>query len=64
MSRCGPCIRSKIGPESSAANPARKRRNSHHSAVFGEAGNGAVVGISELSSVDKKDAPDQICERK
>ena len=28
-----------------------KRRNSHQSAVFGEAGNGTVVGISELVPV-------------
>ena len=34
---------------------AGKRRNSHHSAVFGRAGNGAVMGISELSILDEKD---------
>ena len=37
-----------FGPESSEANRVRKRRNSHQSAVFGKAGNGTVVGISEL----------------
>ncbi len=34
--------------ESSEASRGGKRRNSHQSAVFGEAGNGTVVGISEL----------------
>ena len=34
--------------ESSGASRGGKRRNSHQSAVFGEAGNGTVVGISEL----------------
>ena len=39
-----------FGPESSEANRVRKRRNSHQSAVFGKAGNGTVVGISELAA--------------
>ena len=43
-----PHLPSPLGHESSEANRGRKRRNSHHSAVFGKAGNGAVVGISEL----------------
>ena len=34
--------------EPSAAGLGWKRRNSHQSIVFGEAGNGTVVGISEL----------------
>ena len=34
--------------ESSEASRGGKRRNSHQSAVFGEAGNGTVAGISEL----------------
>ena len=34
--------------ESSGAGRGGKRRNSHHSAVFGKAGNGTAVGISEL----------------
>ena len=42
--------------EPSAAGRGWKRRNSHQSAVFAEGGNGTVVGISELSRVDKKDA--------
>mgnify|MGYP001089853535 CR=1 FL=1 len=37
--------------ESSEASPSGKRRNSHHSAVFGKAGNETVVGISELIRV-------------
>ena len=45
------CSPSPLGRESSEAIPGRKRRNSHQSAVFGEAGNGAVVGISELVPV-------------
>ena len=47
---------SPLGRKPSGADFGRKRRNSHQSAVFGEAGNGAVVRISELSLVDKKDA--------
>ena len=35
--------------ESSEASRGGKRRNSHQSAVFGKAGNGTVVGISELA---------------
>lgn len=34
--------------ESSEASRGGKLRNSHHSAVFGKAGNETVVGISEL----------------
>ena len=34
--------------ESSEASRGGKRRNPHQSAVFGEAGNGTVVGIPEL----------------
>ena len=34
--------------ESSEASRGGKRRNSHRSAVFGEAGNGTAAGISEL----------------
>ena len=37
-----------LGPESNEVNRGRKRRNSHRSAVFGEAGNGTAAGISEL----------------
>ena len=37
-----------IGPGSSEASRGQKRRNSHQSVVFGEAGNGTVVGIYEL----------------
>ena len=35
--------------EFSEASRGGKRRNSHQSAVFGEAGNGTVAGISELA---------------
>ena len=49
-------VQTRIPRFPSATNPAKrivaeKRRNSHHSAVFGKAGNGAVVGISELVEV-------------
>lgn len=46
--------------KSSEASHGGKRRNPHHSVVFGEAGNGTVVGISELSRVDKKMQPSNL----
>ena len=39
---------SPLGLESSEANRGRRRKNSRQSAVFGEAGKGTVMGISEL----------------
>ncbi|MCI9122147.1 MAG: hypothetical protein HFG00_11605, partial [Oscillibacter sp.] len=44
-----PHLPSHPGHESSEANRGRKRRNSHHSAVFGEAGNGTAAGNSKYS---------------
>ena len=43
--------------ESSEASRGGKRRNSHHSAVFSEAGNGAVMGISELAEMERFELP-------
>ena len=45
--------------ESSEASRGGKRRNSHQSAVFGEAGNGTVVGISELVEVGGVEPPSE-----
>lgn len=39
---------SSLRRDSGKASHGGKRRNSHHSTVFGKAGNGAVMGISEL----------------
>ena len=46
-----------LGPEYSEAKRVRRRRNSHHRAVFGEAGNGAMVGISELAEMGRFELP-------
>ncbi len=39
-----------LHPQTGGAFAVGKRKNSHQSAVFGEAGNGTVVGISELAA--------------
>ena len=46
-----------LGQKPSEADFGRKRRNSCHSAVFGEAGNGTVTGIPELARQEGFEPP-------